>query len=313
MSDEPDVGRVEKLVALRSFPGWAELPTPELAALSELAEPRAAPVGTTLLSEGQPVTTIYLVMRGELTIRRDGVEIGRYGPHSGVGGLAAFARDPRGYECEATRDSLLLALHADELEEVFEDRFVVLGSVLRELARETVRLRRRMRPNAGFPAEADPGERCPARRLDLVERIFFLRRNLAFASGFIDSIAALARSAEELRLAPGERLWRAEDRADHLLAVVCGTIEARTPDGTTFAFGAGDLVGGLDAVGEVPRWFDAEVGEGLVALRMESDPTLDVFEDHPDLGLDVLQGFSAALLALLETHAARPDAHRSLL
>lgn len=306
---EAEIGRVERLVALRSFPGWVDLPTGDLATLAEVATPRWFETGARLLEEGQPVSRIYLVVRGELALRRGGVEIGRYGPHTGVGALAAFARDARGYECAALTDTLVLEMHADDLTELFEDRFLVLLRVLQEMARESIRIRRGLRPSAGFPRTADPGERCPMRRLDLVERIFFLRQNLAFASGFIDSIAALARSADEVRLPSGQVLWRPGDRADAMIALVCGTVRARTPEGLEFAFGAGDLVGGLDSTAREPRWFEAVVEDGMVGLTLQRDATVDVWEDHPDLGMEVLRGFSAGLLSLLE-QKARPATRR---
>jgi len=303
---EPLVGRVERLVAMRSFPGWGELPTRDLVTLGAIATPRRIGVGEKVFLEGQPVQSVLLVLDGELALSRGGKRLGLYGQGSGVGGLAAFARDPRGYDCLATRDSTVLELHAEDLEELFEDRFPILLAVIRELARENIELRENLPPSAGFPARAEVGEQCPAQALDLVERIFFLRKTLAFGAGRIDSVAELAKGSEEIRAGAGEVIWRRGDRADGVLAIVCGTLRCKTSDGLAFELGAGDLAGGLDALGGVPRWFDAEVGEGLVALSMSRDLTVDVWEDHPDLALEVLQAFAAGLLALLERAAEAP-------
>mgnify|MGYP006277725407 CR=1 FL=1 len=300
---EPEVGRVERLVALRSFPGWSGLPTAELATLAEAATPRSFDAGARLLEEGEPVTRTFMVVRGELALWRGGVELGRFGPHTGVGALAAFARDPRGYTVTAHQPSLVLELHADDLTEILEDRFIILLRMLQEMARENIRIRRTLGPSAGFPSHASAGEACPAHRLDLMERIFLLRKNLAFVEGFIDSVAALARDARELRLANGEVLWRIGDRADAMVAIICGTIRGRTPEGFEFVLGAGDLVGGLDATAREPRWFQATVEEGLVGLAVDRDALVDVLEDHPDLGMDLLRGFSVGLLSLLERRA----------
>ncbi|MEQ9081095.1 MAG: cyclic nucleotide-binding domain-containing protein [Sandaracinaceae bacterium] len=305
-SPEPLVGRVERLVAMRSFPGWSELPTRDLVTLAAIARPRRIGVGEQVFTEGQPIQTVLLVLEGELALSRGGKRLGLYRESSGVGGLAAFARDPRGYDCLATRDSVVLELHAEDLEELFEDRFPILLAVVRELARENVELRRRLPPSAGFPTRSSAGDQCPAQALDLVERIFFLRRTLAFGAGRIDSLAELAKGAEEIRAEPGRVVWKVGDRADDALAIVCGTLRCRTEDGLAFELGAGDLAGGLDALGQVPRWYSAEVGEGLVALSMGRDLTVDVWEDHPDLALEVLQAFAAGLLALLERAADAP-------
>ena len=293
-----EIGPVERMVALRGFPGWSELNSSELATLAEIAQPRAARAGMMIIHQGSPVEASYAVVRGALVARRHGEVLGRYGPGTAVGGLAAFGKDAKGYEVQALRDTLMLEMHIADLEEVFEDRFHILALVLRELARQNLRLRQALLPGAGFPARVSGGEACPARSLDLVERIFYLRRNLTIDQGAIDSVAVLAKTAREVRLGPGEWLWRHGDPADHMAALLCGRVRCTSPEGHDFQLGAGDLAGSLDANAEVPRWYDCQVVDGVVALIMPRGITLDVFEDHTDLALELLAAFSRQALAL---------------
>ncbi|MGF1466905.1 MAG: cyclic nucleotide-binding domain-containing protein [Sandaracinaceae bacterium] len=307
MLSAADVGRVERLVALRSFPGWRNLPSSELMAMVEIATALRVPRGTRLLHDGQRVDRMYLVVEGEMRLTRGGHELGRFGPYSGVGGLAAFARDERGYDCDALEDSVVLEMRAHDLEEVLEERFLILSSAIANLCRQAIQNRLRLHPDAGFPEVAEPGAPCPARPLDLVEKVAHLRGNIGLGHGRIDALVAVAREVDEVRLVHGTELWAEGDRAETVLAIVCGTIEGRTGAGHHFRVGAGDFCGSLEALSGTPRWFSARVDEGLVGLRLRMDRLLDVLEDHRDLGLDLLQAISAGLLSVIDqTSATQP-------
>ncbi len=293
-----EIGPIERMRTLRSFPGWSELSRSELATLAEIARPRLARAGVMVIGRGEPIEASYSVVSGALVARRHGDVLGRYGPGTAVGGLAAFGRDADGYEVQAVRDTTMLEMNIADLEEVFEDRFRILALVLRELARQGLKLRRELLPHAGYPELADGGEACPARSLDLVERIFYLRQNLAIEEDAIDSVAILAKTATELRLGPGEWLWRHGDPSDHMLALLCGRVRCTSPEGHRFELGSGDLAGSLDANAEVPRWYDCQVVDGVVALVLPRNITLDIYEDHAGLARELLRAFSRQVLAL---------------
>lgn len=298
-----DLGRVERMLALRAFPGWHDLRSDELATLAAIAHPRFAPRGTALVGLGEEVEHIFLIVSGEVEARRGGRLLDTYGPGDSVSGLAAFGGAGDGYAAITTEDTTMLVLRTAELEEVFEDRFRVLSHVLRELARQTIRLRQRILPTAGFPAEAKTGDACPARSLDLVQRMVYLRKNLGMEGSSIDSVAVLAKTAEEVRLGPGEALWRRGDPPTSMVAILCGRVRCESPEGHVFELGAGDLAGSLDATAGLPRWYDCLVVDGIVALRLSHDITFDVWEDHPELPLRLLRAFSRSVLALLERDA----------
>ncbi|MCB9595720.1 MAG: cyclic nucleotide-binding domain-containing protein [Sandaracinaceae bacterium] len=298
-----DLGRVERMLALRAFPGWHDLRSDELATLAAIAHPRLAPAGTVLVAPGEEVDRLFLVVSGEVEAKLGSRVLGRYGPGDSVGGLVAFGGAADGYFATAVEDTTMLVLRTSELEEVFEDRFRVLSHVLRELARQIIRLRKRILPTAGFPPDAKTGDACPARSLDLVQRMFYLRKNLGMEGSSIDSVAVLAKTAEEIRLGPGEALWRTGDPPTSMVAILCGRVRCESAEGHVFELGAGDLAGSLDATAELPRWYDCHVVDGLVGLRMSHDITFDVWEDHPELPLRLLRAFSRSVLALLDRDA----------
>jgi len=297
-----EIGRVERMVTLRGFPGWAELSSSELATLAEISRACTAKAGSVVIPLGGPVDASYSIVEGCLIARRNGESLGRYGPGTAVGGLAAFSKETEGYEVIAESDTTMLEMAVADLEEVFEDRFRVLSLVMRELSRQALGLRRSLVPLAGYPPEAQTGAACPARSLDLVERIFYLRKNLEMSEDVIDSVAVLAKSAKEVRLGPGEWLWRVGDKPDHVFALLCGRVVCSSPEGHLFELGAGDLAGTLDATADVPRWYACQVVDGVVGLILPTGVMMDVLEDHTDLALKLLSGFSRQVLRLLALH-----------
>jgi len=82
--------------------------------------------------------------------------------------------------------------------------------------------------------------------------------------------------------------------------VVRGRVQAATSDGLSFQFGAGDLVGALDTISGLPRWFNARAERTVVALALERDALLDLVEDQAALGFDVLRMLAQAQTSIRE-------------
>jgi CRP-like cAMP-binding protein len=301
-----EIGWIEQIRSLRSLFGLQHVATPALAAVAAHAVPVRIPAGTQLAVEGQPVTDVYVVIEGELATRREGRKLGTFGPHSAVGALASFARDARGYECTATRDTVALALQAEELLEVFEDHFDVMHAALRAIAHESIDTRLGITPHAGFSGALRPAPEVPVRPLDLVERLFCLREVFPVGVARLDAVAEIARTAREVRYPAGTRLWSAGDRSSRALNLLCGEVACSTSAGLTFRFGPLDILGSLDLIAGVPRWFDAIVERDVVGLALDVEVIIDLWEDHPDLCLEFLQLLASTLLSLRETLYSTP-------
>ena len=128
------------------------------------------------------------------------------GPKSAVGGLAAFAREPNGYDVVALEDTVTLELKVEDSRDIFEDHFPLLRGVINRLAQEVLMTRRQAGPHAGYSDEVSEDCPCPPRPLDLVERMARLRDSI-FTSR-LDAIAELAREAVEKRFEANTVLWR---------------------------------------------------------------------------------------------------------
>lgn len=295
------VGPLQRILYLKRLPNLATLPAGELAVVAEQIQERFFPAGSVLLREGQPVGAGYFVVEGSLTLHRRGTFMGRFGPGAGVGWVGLLARDPEGAQVVADADTLALELDADTLLELFEDRFPILIHVLRDFCRQLVDLvvRFRLDPTRGVPAPRLKVD--PSRELDLVERIFFLRQMEVFQRASINALAELSRAMNQVRFEPGVTLWREGEPGPGIYLILSGHVRAFSEArGLSFRAGPGFPLGAVEAVAEVPRFFDAVTETRLVALQGNVDSLIDVFEDNFEMAMDYLQVMAQVMLDILE-------------
>jgi CRP-like cAMP-binding protein len=295
-----DVGRVERIHTLRGMFGATGPSTAALAALAAQLDAVRMPKGMIVQQVGGPGSVIYFVLDGELVVERDGKPFGVFGSRSVVGVLPAFARDTATFVATVTADATALRLRFEDMLEVFEDHFDMLQSALSGMSRNTIELRRLIRPRAGYDAGVrEQPDELGDDPLGLIERMLVLRSSLAVHT-HIDELAELARAAQEVHFAPGATLWDENEAATHMLIIVRGRAQANTSDGLSFTFGPGDLVGALDTISGNPRWFTAKAEAVIVALAVERDALLDLVEDQAELGFDILRMLAQVLTSLRE-------------
>jgi CRP-like cAMP-binding protein len=200
----------------------------------------------------------------------------------------------------AERDTVALELGTDTLVEIFDENFAILHHVIREVSRQIVEYVVKVPSAVVTLSQQAHGIVTSASDLDLVERIFFLRRSPVFTKAGISALAALSRGLTEVRLAPGTRLWREGEATGWATLIVSGTVRGTSSRGHDFTAGPGVPLGALDAVAGVPRWFDAVTETPVVALQGSVQMLVDVFEDNFDMAMDYLAVMSRWLLAILD-------------
>jgi CRP-like cAMP-binding protein len=298
-------GRVERVLALRSFPGLAEVDPKHLALLADIARERVFPKGTALIVPGTPVPAMHLVRQGSVQVLVDRIPRRSYGAGAIIGGIAALTRDPKGQHVVAATETRTFEIDKDDFTDVLEESFSLLHSVLRGMLRAARDARRSIPVDAGF--SAIPLTEEPARassELGIVERAMFVRRLQTYGSARVEALAELAREMTVLRVSAGTELFRAGDPAPYSLLVYSGVVSCETDTGQRFRLGPDSVVGGVDSISFDPRWYHATAETNLVALRADTEHLMDVIEDHPDMGLDMLRS-AARILAELQARVDR--------
>lgn len=95
---------------LRGLPLFELCSKRDLRRIAAIAVERELGVGTDLIHEGEPADEFYVVVEGEVDIRRRGRRIARLGPGSFVGEIALLSRSPRTATVQAATPLRVLAI-----------------------------------------------------------------------------------------------------------------------------------------------------------------------------------------------------------
>ena len=304
------VDLTERLIYLRSIPVAATLPMPVLRLIAAALTARTYPAGALLMKQGEPIDSLQFLIQGKVALARNGRSLGHLSPPQSLGFLGILARADGTYDATAEVETETLELEAEPLYELFEEHFSLLHASLRYAAERLCSDMQELPAEAlAIPFDEHVGA-VPDRPLDLVERIFFLRRVSAFSKASLSALAVVAEQLVEVRVAAsGEALWRPGDRSEHALMIVDGVVECATADGQKrFRYGPGTAVGGVEALANKPRWYGVTTAGPLVALRGRTDDLLDVFEDHYPMAMDFVAMLASGIIA---PHGAQGGAGRA--
>ncbi|HEU0107176.1 MAG TPA: cyclic nucleotide-binding domain-containing protein [Vicinamibacteria bacterium] len=300
-------GSVERVLLLKRLPMLSTLSGPQLAFVADQIGERFFPKGSVLLREGEAPGALYFPVEGRIHLTSRARVIGHAGPGRAVGPFHVLARDARGLGAVAETDTVALELSAETLFEIFDEQFAILQHVLREVSRQTVEHVVRFPDAVVFLTPSTEGPPTPPRELDLVERIFFLRKAPVFLNASISALGQLARGLTEVRMPPGTRLWHEGEATGWGSMIVSGSIRCTSSRGHDFVAGPGIPLGALDAVAELPRWFDAVTETPVVALQANMQYLIDVFEDNFAMAIDYLAVQARWLLEILDRSLASRD------
>lgn len=299
---------IDRVIALRSFPGYASLPLEEVEVLAAAADDRRVEPGEYVFQAGEVPKSVFFVTAGRLETCRNGRKIRDFGPGSAVGGLAALGDSVHGYDCVATESSTLIVLKVSQITDIFDEHFEIVRSVLTAISGQMLDLRRALAPNGGYPSTDWKPDGPPPPRMNLIERLGLLRRGMQFAGSRLEALADLARQSVEVRLEAGDVLWREDQLAESFVFIVWGTVKVENTGVVQARFGPGDVVGFLGPFSGRPRWYTAHAETPLVGLRLSAEVLLDVCEDHPDLAMEAVQTMATGLLSVtLDSAAALED------
>jgi CRP-like cAMP-binding protein len=295
------IGLLERVLHLKKIPAAKNLPNEALAALAEAARERYFPTGSVVFPEDAVARSIHVVLDGQIRMTRGDLEVSSAGPGTPVGSLGVLARMPLGLRGVAAEDSLTLELESDAFLETCEDHFVIVHSLLRYMARWAVEIERSEGPHGPPPGGCQPPRRLLGGDLDLVERIFYLRQFAIFSEASINALAELARGLTEVSFGADIPLWHAGDASPYALLVVEGEIDCHPPSGgPRFRACPGWGVGHLEALGELPRWYDAVTATPVIALHGPMEGLVDVFEDNTEMAMSFLSLLARGILTYME-------------
>ena len=252
--------------------------------------------GEVLYRPGEIANEQFLLVEGEMKLEGTGVPAWTLGEQSLIGAIDVTLDRPRTRTATATRDSHLLRVPAGAWLDLLEDSFELQRRGVEGLARGVHALRLEL-DELGLDEEAPRATRsaeAPARRLDLVERIFLLRGVPLFAKGDWQSLVSLAEFAHEVDVADGEALFPSGASNDAMFVIVSGGVTASRDGAERRArFGPGMLVLGSVAVSPEDLRYAVHADTATRALRIGHEDCFDVMEEHFLLARSAMKALAA--------------------
>jgi hypothetical protein len=126
---------MERVLALRKIPLFAELSTADLRKAADIAQERTFATGDVISSEGEIGDELHVVLSGTVVVMRgDGGTIARRGQGDVVGEMSIITRGPRVASLVAEDDVRTLRIGRREFESMIRERPDVSLAVMRVLA-----------------------------------------------------------------------------------------------------------------------------------------------------------------------------------
>jgi CRP-like cAMP-binding protein len=282
-----------KVLFSRSFPELESVSHASLAALSEAASIRLFEEGHKLVHGERPVSNVYVLLDGELHLRRRDKGVSKVSPPALVGFIEAIAGDEANLEVTATSPASVLQIPASAIRHQMQHDFSLVRSTLRLLSR------RLLDRTGSLPIldEAVFGLRTGVWReheLTTAEKLLQLRATDWGKGANLDAIGEMATNIREVRFPTGAFLWQRGDPADRWYRIDCGTVQCESAEGDTVEVPAGHVLGMIDAHADMGRRYAARAIAPVIALQIQLTDLHAVLEAHTPL--------AARMTSLLARH-----------
>jgi len=135
MTNEQRLSTLEKVLFLKSLDLFEHAVIEELGRIAELTQEVGIDAGETIFREGEPVDAIYLVLKGRVTVEKNGVKIREVGEKEAFGLVAALDLAPAAHTVRAIESLHALKLNALDFHEILAQDYELVRAVLRSLCR----------------------------------------------------------------------------------------------------------------------------------------------------------------------------------
>ncbi|MEO8846945.1 MAG: cyclic nucleotide-binding domain-containing protein [Kofleriaceae bacterium] len=261
----------------------------QLGSLLSIARRVDVEVGQVLYSRGDPMTTLFQVVGGNVELQAPDVPTWRVDDRGAVG-LIDFAIG-RSYTraAVATAPSQLLELDAADYRDYLEDNYEVGHRILSQMSGRLIADMIASPDPAHFLARtADHERRWVAEvEIPLVERLIIFSRMPAFLGTSMQALANLAQNAVERRFTPGDVIATAGTDPGTVSLLVEGTVDLGLPNGPVRR-GGRDFVAHLEELALGPRLTTATCATDAIVLQLDRDDLIDRIEEHFDLAMTLL-------------------------
>ncbi len=135
---------IEKVIFLRDIDIFRQTTTEDLSHLAQISDEVEFSKGETIYEEGEFPDSLYLVLDGEVCLKRSGRVITSVERNEVIGSWALFDDEPREMTATASRESRLLRIDKGDFYDVLADHAQITESIFKALSRKAKMLMSRV-------------------------------------------------------------------------------------------------------------------------------------------------------------------------
>ncbi len=126
---------VEKVLALEAVDLFKNLTSEQLAEIASVAKEMAAAPGKAVIEASTPVDSLYVILEGEVDLKRNGQSFYQAKPGEVLGSWALFDDSPGGVTANALTDVLLLRVSRTDFYDLLSDNVQITQQIFSTLVR----------------------------------------------------------------------------------------------------------------------------------------------------------------------------------
>ena len=292
----PFGGLRDRILVLRSLPTFAGLDDEALTLVAEHGKTRRVKAGEELVVEGSPITSVHIVLEGQILVTREGKQIALVEQARGVGMIPVLARETSSARAVAVVTSTTLEIPVTVFLSALLENFSLIRNLLRVMSTALLKIRGNLPVDPSKAVAAEMGEYYEGERT-LVEKVIGISSlGGPFANGNMDALIEMARNTKQIRVEPGHVFWKAGDAPIFSIRVTYGRVRCTNPEGVHVDVGSSFVLGAFDTWSGQPRPYTAEAETVVQAFQSNMEDFLPVMEGHVDLAMELLSVLAKALL-----------------
>lgn len=130
-----DLNLIEKVLALEAVDLFQNLAAEQLAEIASIAKETNIPPGRPILTANQPIDSLFVILDGEVEMRRDGSSFHSAKSGEVLGAWALFDERPAGVEALARTDVKLLRVSRTDFYDLLTDNTQITQTIFSTLVR----------------------------------------------------------------------------------------------------------------------------------------------------------------------------------
>ena len=130
------LSNVERVLFLQGVELFADIEAAGLSSLAEVLTEKTLETNEVLVAEGDPGGTMFLIVEGEISVSRAGVEVAKNGRRDYIGEISVLDGESRTASLTATKHTVVLGLERADFHDLLAERPQMTRAVIRSLARK---------------------------------------------------------------------------------------------------------------------------------------------------------------------------------